>query len=103
MRLTHLLHGDKGASRSRIPPWLRLDALIAHMPDPAEDLQAVPESLPYGRAALWRGAYLLASMAAADDHLCSADFAIRCFDDETVRVEPIENPFGSKVLPMSWE
>ena len=25
------------------------------------------------------------------------------FDDETVRVEPIENPFGSKVLPMSSE
>jgi putative transposase len=23
------------------------------------------------------------------------------FDDETCRLEPIENPFGSKVLPMS--
>jgi len=25
------------------------------------------------------------------------------FDDETIRVEPIENPFGPKVLPMSSE
>jgi transposase InsO family protein len=25
------------------------------------------------------------------------------FDDETIRVEPIENSFGSKVLPMSPE
>ena len=25
------------------------------------------------------------------------------FDDEEGRVEPIENPFGSKVLPMSSE
>jgi putative transposase len=25
------------------------------------------------------------------------------FDDETIRVELIENPFGSKVLPMSPE
>ena len=25
------------------------------------------------------------------------------FDDETCRLEPIENPFGSKVLPMSPE
>ena len=25
------------------------------------------------------------------------------FDDETIRVEPLENPFGSKVLPMSSE
>jgi putative transposase len=23
------------------------------------------------------------------------------FDDEAIRVEPIENPFGPKVLPMS--
>ena len=25
------------------------------------------------------------------------------FDDETIRVEPIENPFGSRLLPMSPE
>jgi len=25
------------------------------------------------------------------------------FDDETCRLEPIQNPFGSKVLPMSPE
>ena len=25
------------------------------------------------------------------------------FDDETRRLKPIENPFGSKVLPMSTE
>ena len=25
------------------------------------------------------------------------------FDDETYRLEPIENPFGPKVLPMSPE
>src|SRR5262245_38705540 len=25
------------------------------------------------------------------------------FDDETCRLEPVENPFGSKVLPMSPE
>ena len=25
------------------------------------------------------------------------------FDDETYRLEPIENPFGPKVLPMSSE
>jgi putative transposase len=25
------------------------------------------------------------------------------FDDETVRVEPLENPFGPKVLPMPPE
>jgi putative transposase len=25
------------------------------------------------------------------------------FDDETYRLEPIENPFGSRVLPMSAE
>jgi hypothetical protein len=26
---------------------------------------------------------------------------LRYFGDETIRVEPIQNPFGSKVLPMS--
>ena len=25
------------------------------------------------------------------------------FDDETCRLEPIENPFGPKVLPLSWD
>jgi hypothetical protein len=30
-------------------------------------------------------------------------YGLGCFDDETVRVEPIGNPFGPKVLPMSPE
>ena len=31
------------------------------------------------------------------------DYDLGYFDDETCRLEPIENPFGSKVLPMSPE
>ena len=31
------------------------------------------------------------------------DYDIGYFDDETCRLEPIENPFGPKVLPMSPE
>jgi hypothetical protein len=28
------------------------------------------------------------------------DYDLGYFDDETCRLEPIENPFGAKVLPM---
>jgi putative transposase len=31
------------------------------------------------------------------------DFDLGYFDDETCRLEPIENPFQSKVLPMCPE
>ena len=30
-------------------------------------------------------------------------YDLGCVDDETCRLEPIDNPFGSKVLPMSSE
>jgi len=33
----------------------------------------------------------------------SMQYDLGYFDDETVRVEPIENPFGPNVLPMSPE
>ncbi|MGB9369129.1 MAG: hypothetical protein WCE79_24255 [Xanthobacteraceae bacterium] len=39
-----------------------------------------------------------------DYHLWLASFMhydLGYFDDETCRLEPIENPFGPKVLPMS--
>jgi len=31
------------------------------------------------------------------------DYDLGYFDDETCRLEPIDNPFGSKVLPMPSE
>jgi putative transposase len=31
------------------------------------------------------------------------DYDLGYFDDETCRLEPIENPFGPKLLPMSPE
>ena len=31
------------------------------------------------------------------------DYDLGYFDDEAIRVEPIENPFGPKLLPMSPE
>jgi putative transposase len=31
------------------------------------------------------------------------DYDLGYFDDETCRLEPIDNPFGSKLLPMSPE
>jgi putative transposase len=31
------------------------------------------------------------------------EYDLGYFDDETCRLEPIENPFGPKVLPMSPE
>ena len=31
------------------------------------------------------------------------DYDLGYFDDEGIRVEPIENPFGPKLLPMSPE
>ena len=31
------------------------------------------------------------------------DYDLGYFDDETYRLEPVENPFGPKVLPMSPE
>jgi putative transposase len=31
------------------------------------------------------------------------DYDLGSFDDETCPLEPIENPFGQKVLPMSPE
>ncbi len=30
-------------------------------------------------------------------------FGIKCVDHETERLEPIANPFGAKMLPMSQE
>jgi len=41
-----------------------------------------------------------------DDHIWLVtfmDYDLGYFDDETCRLEPIENPFGPKVLPMSPE
>ena len=41
-----------------------------------------------------------------DDHLWLVtfmDYDLGYFDDETCRLEPIDNPFGSKLLPMSQE
>ena len=41
-----------------------------------------------------------------DDHLCLVtfmDYDLGYFDDETCRLEPIDNPFGPKLLPMSPE
>lgn len=31
------------------------------------------------------------------------DYDLGYFDDETCRLEPVDNPFGPKVLPMSPE
>ena len=42
----------------------------------------------------------------AGDHIWLVTFMhydLGCFDDETCRFEPIDNPFGSKLLPMSPE
>lgn len=39
-----------------------------------------------------------------DDHIWLAsfmDYDLGYFDDETCRLEPLDNPFGPKVLPMS--
>ena len=41
-----------------------------------------------------------------DDHIWLVTFMhydLGYFDDETCRLEPIDNPFGPKVLPMSPE
>jgi hypothetical protein len=41
-----------------------------------------------------------------DDHIWLVTFMeydLGYFDDETCRLEPIDNPFGSKLLPMSPE
>jgi hypothetical protein len=41
-----------------------------------------------------------------DDHIWLVtfmDYDLGYFDDETCRLEPIDNPFGSKLLPMSPE
>lgn len=74
MRLRELARGADTGWRSRIPAWLRIDALLADMQDPSEDLPRLAASLPYGRAALWARAYSIASMASRDDHLAAADF-----------------------------
>ena len=40
------------------------------------------------------------------DRICLVsflDYDLCYFDDETCRLEPIENPFGPKVLPMCSE
>jgi hypothetical protein len=39
----------------------------------------------------------------ADLALTFMHYDLGYFDDETCRLEPIENPFGPKVLPMSPE
>jgi hypothetical protein len=42
----------------------------------------------------------------SDDHLWLVtfmDYDLGYFDDETCRLEPIDNPFGPKLLPMSPE
>ena len=39
-----------------------------------------------------------------DDHIVTfMDYDLGYFDDETCRLEPIDNPFGSKLLSMSPE
>lgn len=41
-----------------------------------------------------------------DDHIWLVtfmDYDLEYFDDETCRLEPNDNPFGSKLLPMSPE
>ena len=40
-----------------------------------------------------------------DDHIWLVsfmDYDLGYFDDETCQLEPLQNPFGLKVLPMSW-
>jgi putative transposase len=36
-------------------------------------------------------------------HVSFMDYDLGYFDDETVRLEPLESPFGPKVLPVSPE
>ena len=46
----------------------------------------------------------MVGISRVDDHLWLASFMhydLGYFDDETCRLEPIANPFGPKVLPMS--
>ena len=40
---------------------------------------------------------------ANSDSPCCMHYDLGYFGDETCRLEPIENPFGPKVLPMSPE
>jgi hypothetical protein len=61
-----------------------------------------------GRVPLWLGC--LAGQAVGikqvEDHIWLTsfmDYDLGYFDDETCRLEPLPNPFGPKVLPMSQE
>jgi len=48
----------------------------------------------------------LVGVKQVDDHIWLVSFMeydLGYFDDETCRLEPLQNPFGPKVLPMSSE
>jgi putative transposase len=48
----------------------------------------------------------LVGVKQVDDHIWLAsfmDYDLGYFDDETCRLEPLQSPFGPKVLPMSPE
>lgn len=53
---------------------------------------------------LWAKSGQTVGIKQVEDHIwlvSFVDYDLGYFDDETCRLEPLQNPFGPKVLPMS--
>ena len=91
---TAALSGTRGARVSRPRLDRRRHALRAHLLSAPEDqLSQVFAGQKVG-------------VKQTDDHIWLVtfmDYDLGYFDDETCRLEPIDNPFGPKLLPMSPE
>ena len=82
--------------------------LTAYLPTDAVG-QGLPRAPSCGRTCFNRQKISLRQVFAGQtvgikqvaDHIWLATYDLGYFDDETCRLEPIKNPFGPKVLPMS--
>ena len=79
---------------------MSLDSVRDHHDDVGDVVAADPSHL---RTPVWSSGETKSPRCHCDgvaDHIFNRD---RYFDDETCRLEPIENPFGPKVLPLRSE
>lgn len=103
---------DMATPASRYAPSARLYQGLEELEYPAHDWAAVVTRC--GRICYQRRKINLSQVFAGqkvgvkqtDDHIWLVtfmDYDLGYFDDETCRLEPIDNPFGPKLLPMSPE
>jgi putative transposase len=88
MHLTLKLETTKPAGANFLQQQARFDDFVEEF-NTERPHQALDMACPAERYRIWLASFM--------------DYDLGYFDDETRRLEPPQNPFGSKVLPMSQE